>query len=227
MWAYRARSEHETAANYLDLAERLHVAGGPVAQFGDRVDAAHRDELRHHEICAEMAGRFGHVTEVAELPKARRIAPHDLLGAARLAYEMVAHFCVTESVNATLLLRSWEKATNEDTRRVLRALLADEIEHGRIGWAYLASDANWRDELAVRMPLVLKATTHDDDFLVTPSPYSSSAALVAHGMLPRDALRAVFREAMEDIVLPGLDHCSVGTADAREWFQGLLARWRD
>ncbi len=227
MWAYRARSERETAAHYQDLARRLHESGGPLAPFAERVEAAHRDELRHQETCATMAARYGHVAGGAASPPIRRVAPHELNGPARLAYEMVAHFCVTESINATLLLRSREKARDEETRGVLRALLADEIDHSRIGWGYLAADASWSREIAVRMPLMLKATTHDDDFLVSAPSRATSAALVAHGWLSRDDLRAVFSEAMEDVVLPGLDHCSVDTRDARRWFQSLVARWHD
>ncbi len=225
MWAYRARSEGEAAAHYEDLARRLQRDGGPLARFGERIEAARRDELRHQEICAAMAARFGHIARGPESPKTRRIAPHDLHGPARLAYEVVACFCVTESINATLLLRSGEQARDDETRRVLRALLVDEVDHSRIGWAYLASDSEWRCEIAERLPVILKATTHDDDFLVS-SPRPSSAALVAYGLLSRDGLRSVFREAMEGVVLPGLEHCSVDTGEARRWLQALVGRWQ-
>lgn len=230
MWAFRARGEHETAAHYADLSRRLR-AGGIAAATVERVVAAGADEVRHRDLCAEMAARLHHPRlefEAAALP---RIAPHELVGRSRLAYEMVALFCVTESINATLLLRSWQQAKDESTRAALRALLADEVEHSRIGWGYLACETDWHSEIAARLPIMLAAATHehgsDEPFLAaTPAP-AESTALVAYGLLAQRALRAVFLEAMHDIVLPGLDLCGVATDEAQRWLAACTARWQE
>jgi hypothetical protein len=175
-----------------------------------------------------MAERFGHppapATQAAP-PVPRRIAPHDLEDGARLAYEMVALFCVSESINATLLLRSWEKAQQAETRALLHELLADEVEHSQIGWAYASSLPAWRDDVAVRLPIILAATTHDGHFLDDPSARALSAPLTAHGLLSQAELRDVFREATEDVILPGLDLCGIETTEARRWLQRHTATW--
>jgi hypothetical protein len=224
MWSFRASAEHETAAKYQDLAPRL-AQGGVSAALVERVAAAGRDEVRHRVLCADLAGRLGCPPPPFMPVPLRRIAPHDLGGGGRLCYEMVALFCVTESINATLLLRSWEQATDEAARAVLHALLADEVEHSRIGWAYLASEPGWRSEVACRLPLILAATTHDEGFLADPSPPPESPALAAHGLLSQEALRRVFLEAMEEVVLPGLEVCGIDPAEAHVWLRGCTARW--
>lgn len=223
MWAFRARGERDTAAQYEVLADRLRAGGADAAVIA-RVAAAAADEARHHDVCAEMAALLQHPPMPATTTKLPRIAPHTLDGGARLAYEMVALFCVTESINATLLLRSWQQAKHAATRVALHQLLADEVEHSRIGWGYLAQEVGWRDDIAAGLPLMLAAATHDDDFLADTAPVTSPA-LVAHGLLPQAGLRDVFLEAMNDVVLPGLELCGVATVHARRWLNTCTDRW--
>lgn len=224
MWLFRAKAEQETAATYSDLANRLREGGAP-AEMVARVEAAGHDEIRHRDLCAALAGRLGSALPPWTSARLRRIAPHDLNGGVRLLYEMVALFCVTESINATLLLRSWEQAHDASARELLHALLTDEVEHSRIGWAYLATVSEWRSAVSARLPVILAATTHDETFLVEPFPLPDSPALVAHGMLPRDELRRVFSDAMQDVVLPGLDLCGFDTTTARAWLDDCTRRW--
>jgi hypothetical protein len=224
MWAFRARGERDTAAQYDALGDRLRASGADATVIA-RVAAAAADEARHHDVCADMAAQLQHPAMNASTTKLPRIAPHYLDGSARLAYEMVALFCVTESINATLLLRSWQQAKDDATRAALHHLLADEVEHSRIGWGYLAHEVGWRDEIATGLPFMLAAATHDDNFLADPVPPVTSPALVAHGLLPQSALRGVFLEAMHDVVLPGLELCGVATVDARRWLTTCTDRW--
>jgi hypothetical protein len=228
MWAFRARGEHATAAQYADLAGRLQAAGADAGISG-RVAAAAADETRHRELCAGMAAKLRHPPLGFADGRPVRIAPHGLPEAGRIAYEMVALFCVTESINATLLLRSWQRATDEAARAALHSLLADEVEHSRIGWAYLSSEPGWRAELAAGLPIMLGAAIHDGGgdgpFLAARTRAPESPALAAHGLLGQDGLRGVFLEALNDVVLPGLELCGVGTAAGRAWLAGCTAGW--
>jgi hypothetical protein len=224
MWAFRARGEHETSAHYEDLARRLSDAGPP-GDFATRVAAAAADEARHRDVCAAMAAQLGHPPIDLSPRPLPRIAPHPLQGGARLSYEMVALFCVTESINATLLLRSWQQATDAATRGALHELLADEVQHSQIGWGYVAAEPGWRTEIASGLPRMLAAATHDEHFLAEASPASEAADLAAYGLLPQSSLRAVFLEAMHDVVLPGLELCGVDTGAARNWLATCTSRW--
>jgi len=228
MWAFRARGEHETAAHYADLGRRLR-ANGVASAVTERVLAASADEIRHRNLCTEMATSLHHARLEFEPAKLPRIAPHELTGRARLAYEMVALFCVTESINATLLLRSWQHATEGSTRAALHTLLADEVEHSQIGWAYLASEPNWHSAIASRLPLMLAAATHQreggEPFLAQTPPPTGSTERVAHGLLAQATLRAVFLEAMHEVVLPGLELCGIATDEARRWLTACTRGW--
>lgn len=224
MWTFRAEGEQEIAAQYADLAGRLRT-GGAAPQIVERVRAAGADEARHRDLCVQMAARLQHTPPPSPGRPLPRIAPHTLSDGARLAYEMVALFCVTESINATLLLRSWQRATDPATRETLHALLADEVEHSRIGWGYLSSQPDWRAEIGAGLPLMLAAAMHDEHFLEAAAPGADSAALAAHGLLPLEGLRAVFLEAMHDVVLPGLELCRVDTTAARAWLTACTGRW--
>jgi hypothetical protein len=222
MWAFRAAGEHETAAHYDDLARRLQAHGA--AETAERIAAASWDESRHRDVCIEQAARAGHRLAPFARAKPRRIAPHDLGEEARLCYEVVALTCVTESINATLLLRSWQRAQDMGTRATLHALLTDEVQHSRIGWGYLAAQAAFKDEIGARVPRMLAAAVHDEHFLVEPASVESPA-LAAHGLLSQADRRAVFLEAMHDVVLPGLELCRVPTVEARRWLDACTARW--
>lgn len=222
MWIFRAIGEHETSGQYEDLARRLR-AGGPSGDAAARVAAAAVDEARHRDLCVTMAARFQQAPPDVSARTLPRIAPHPLDGGARLAYEMVALFCVTESINATLLLRSWQRATDEATRGALHELLGDEVQHSRIGWGYLAAEPGWRAEIAAGLPRMLSAATHDEHFLAETAPASED--LAAYGLLAQPALRAVFLEAMHDVVLPGLELCGVDTGAARAWLAICTSRW--
>ena len=224
MWAFRARGEQETAAHYADLARRLDMHGA-APELVARVARAGEDEARHRLLCEEMAERAGCPVPALPALKLPRIAPHDLGEGARLCYEMVALYCVTESINATLLLRSWERARDEATRTTLHALLVDEVQHSRIGWSYLSEQRAFKEEIAPRLPTILAAAVHDEKFLTDPAP-RESAALAGAGLLSQQDLRRVFLEAMHDAVLPGLELCQVDTAAARSWLAAATARWR-
>ncbi len=223
MWAFRAAGEHETAAHYENLARRLR-AHGAAPETVARVAAAARDELRHRDRCAAMAGRAGTSPPPVSQARLRCIAPHDLGEPARLCYEMIAFYCVTESINATLLLRSWSRARDAATRTTLHALLTDEVQHSRIGWGDLAAEGAFKEEIAPRVPLMLAAAVHEEPFLAEPAPMESPA-LVAHGLLSQRERRRVFLEAMHDVVLPGLEHCRVETTAARRWLDACTSGW--
>ena len=53
------------------------------------------------------------------------------------SHQVVAFFCVGETLSVPLLHGSWKASTHPLTRAVLRRIVADEADHGTFGWAYL------------------------------------------------------------------------------------------
>lgn len=216
MWAFRARSEDQAAARFARIAERLDTleAHPSLRALARRsID----DERRHRGRCAALAERFGHAPLASELfeSPAPEVAPPKLPLARRVTYELVAFCCLTESINAALLTRSFAIATEPDSRAAIREILADEVQHARLGWAYLAQqhDRAWLREHFTTM---LEATVPEElrDPRIQPAP---SLGLRAHGVFARAELREILIECVDEVISPGLAMMNVDAEPIRTW----------
>ena len=218
MWAFRARSENQAAARFSRIAGRLDAIGAhePLRALARR---SVEDERRHRARCASLAERFGHPSMAAELVEvpAPEVAPHGLPAGRRVTYELVAFCCLTESINATLLTRSYAETRDLDSRAAVREILGDEVQHARLGWAYLASepDRAWLAEWFVAM---LEATVPEElrDPRIQPEP---SPALRAYGVFDRAELRELLRECVDGVIVPGFERIGVDPTPIRAWMR--------
>ncbi|HLT40788.1 MAG TPA: ferritin-like domain-containing protein [Enhygromyxa sp.] len=216
MWAFRARSEDQAAARFARIADRLDALAAP-EPLRALARRAIDDERRHRARCAALAERFGHASldsELVEAP-APEVAPSQLPPARRVTYELVAFCCLTESINAALLTRSFAETSEPDSKAAVREILADEVQHARLGWAYLAheSDRAWLAEHFARM---LAATVPEElrDPRIQPDP---SPALRAHGVFARAELREILIECVDGVITPGLALLGVDAEPIRAW----------
>lgn len=229
MWAFRARSEHQAAARFARIADRLDVLEAH-ASLRALARRSIEDERRHRARCAALAERFGHASLAAELidlsdsseAPTPEVAPPRLPLARRVTYELVAFCCLTESINAALLTRSFAVASEPDSRAAIREILADEVQHARLGWAYLAqeTDRAWLSEYFAAM---LEATVPEElrDPRIQPEP---SPALRAHGVFARAELRELLIECVDEVITPGLTLMKVDAEPIRAWMAGRFAR---
>lgn len=221
MWAFRARSENQAAARFVRLHQRLEAAALHPALTRIAAEAIEQ-ERRHRTRCADLALRFGHPPLDAELVEGRvpEVAPHGLCDARRLTWEVVAFCCLTESINAALLTHSYALATDSDSKAAIREILADEVQHARLGWAFLSltEDKAW---LAPMLPRMLDATVPeellDPRIRDTPSP-----ALQGYGVFPRSDLSKLLVDTIEGVIRPGLDSLGVDSQGVVEWMQRSL-----
>lgn len=219
MWAFRARGELEATQRYARLASRL--PGTRFESLTAEVEQAAEDEAEHAELCARMAARFG--TELSRSsPRPAEVGPRDLDAEQRLAWELVAVGCFSESTNAGLLLHTLDVATDSETREVVRQLLSDEVRHARIGWRALElADMGW---ISPFFPRILAATVHEE--LATPTSAGAEETAQSEtewlelGVLSLATLRAVLRSSLNDVIIPGfeahgIDAVPLRTAAAR------------
>ena len=113
-------------------------------------------------------------------------------------------------------------------RETIREILKDEIDHGRMGWAYLAHCAKDSDLgfVARHLPLLLDAAIEDELF-DTPDPDDPDAATMMLGTLPRVERARLFQAAISELVLPGLEHFGVDVAWGQQWLKkrtGIIER---
>jgi hypothetical protein len=216
MWAFRARSEDQAAARFARIADRLDTLAAPAA-LRALARRSIDDERRHRGRCAALAERFGQASLAAELIEAPapEVAPPELSPARRLTYELVAFCCLTESINAALLTRSFATTTEPDSRAAIREILADEVQHARLGWAYLAHEPD-RAWLSEHFPRMLAATVPEElrDPRIQPDP---SSALRAHGVFSRAELREILIECVDGVITPGLSLLGVDAEPIHAW----------
>lgn len=228
LWAFRAGVELQAAARFEDLAVRLgaHEAAPDVVGLAARAGA---DEHRHHALCVELARHFGvepappsqvHPTPVGlgrEDPRERLLA------------EVVAMSCVTESLSTALLIEMRREATDSRVREVAHEVLRDEVDHARLGWAHLATEASrgldvsW---LGPRLPQMLAATVHEELFGAPEPDPAAAVRLEGLGGLRRRTRCDVFVGTMEGVVFRGLERFGVRTDAGRHWLRSAVSAQR-
>jgi hypothetical protein len=204
IWAGRADSE-------LGAAESFKVITGALVDFGaepELIDLARRaveDEQWHARICHHVATLFAG-SDLPHPVAAPTAVPIYLRASAELrpTLHIVAQCCLNETTASAFLESCLLTATSEPVRTALRALLADDIDHARIGWAHLASPRLSRErrrELAALIPSLIAANLRawDARFPVPPSP-----SLAAHGCRPAAETAVAVAEVLKQVIVPGL-----------------------
>jgi hypothetical protein len=117
--------------------------------------------------------------------------------------------CINETLATVWLELSIAEASTPLARAAHRAHLRDEIDHARIGWAHLASDAlddDLRAALGECVPRLLAANV---PLWLAADPVLPAAGIRGHGVQPQPAIEAAIQEAIQDILLPGFAHVGV------------------
>jgi hypothetical protein len=210
-WLRRASGELESVRGFRWIADAcVGLDAGP-----DMIALAERavlDEQRHGEICRRVATRYRGRELVAPVssPHAREpLAPGDReLG---VTLYIVESCCLSETIGAVTIEAALRDATAPLARAALRELLADEVVHARIGWAYLGAPqlgGRHRNAVGERLPDLLRFMFDTWLRLVGgPTP----AATRAHGCLPLENIERWIAVAIEEVALPGFAHVGVDT----------------
>ncbi|MEM7156928.1 MAG: ferritin-like domain-containing protein [Myxococcota bacterium] len=212
LWAFRCQSEHEARARFAWLEPRLAKHDAPKSVV-DTATRAVEDEARHRGSCETMAKRFGHQGPTHRAHGLPQWGPTELTERQRTLYTAVTMGCVIESMNVTLLGETLRVAQDEQTLRVVREIMRDEVQHARLGWAYLAAVADDADFLGPLLPRILAAAAGSElseeapEYLAVPS----------HGLLPANELRRLFYVTLQDVVLPGLSLHGIDVSAAERW----------
>jgi hypothetical protein len=209
VWAGRAEAELRAAGSFAYLADVLPAAGAAPALTA-LARRAITDERRHAELCWRVASAYA----------GRELAPPRHLpvsvprhGRASVELRRVLHVvgmsCLNETTGSAFLELCRAGATGALARGALHELLTDEIDHARLGWAFVASPAvsgAARAELAAWLPELIAANLvawrRRPRYPITP-------ALVAHGCPAWDAVDAAVVAAIDELLLPGFARAGV------------------
>ena len=224
-WAYRASLEHAAAARFRRLAARLEAVG-----FDHELVAiaalAETQEREHVRLCSEIAARFGEAPALPADPAVPEVAPSTWALRDRVVYEVVAFCCVTETANAAVVTAGADDVDDTQIRRAVRTILADEVQHARLGWRFLATHPPTDAQLAWiggYLPAMLRGTLRAD--LFEPQVVlGDEQTMQKYGTLPLAGRREVFVTGMREVLLPGLAELGVDTAPAAAFLDDLDAR---
>lgn len=224
-WGYRAGLEHAAAHRFRRLADRLEATGF-AAELVAIARLAADQEREHVRLCAAIAERFGRGPRLAADPGVTEVAPASFAPRDRALYELVAFCCITETANAVVVTAGADDVDDPAIRRAVRTILADEVQHSRLGWRALTVhplDDAQRAWLGAYLPDMLAGTVRSD--LFRPQPIVGDEATMARfGTLPLAGRRAAFLTGMREVLLPGLAGFGVDTAAGARFLDELEAQ---
>jgi hypothetical protein len=210
-WLDRAHNELGTSTTFAELYRGL-VALQASSALLSTAALAVGDELRHSEICHAVAERYAgralprSAGSVTATPRFAGCSERE----ARVLH-VVLHTCLNEGVAAAYLGACLEEAESSSARSAVQSLLEDEIQHARLGWAFLAS-ASASDRALVSA--ALSELTQEVARLWLGIANYPEALPRGHGCLSLAALQRVFADAVNDLLLPGFEHAGIATAPA-------------
>lgn len=209
-WLGRATSELRVALGFEALLPRLREVGA-VAPVLELVVKAIDDERRHGGLCAQLASRYAGSPREAPAPGD---SPLQCFGAADEALEVallvIGMCCINESIASAWLRACQRVATSPTAAFANRVHLRDEIDHARVGWAHLASDA-----VTPAMRVALRSWTGrmirvNVAQWKEPDRFLPREGVPEHGHLSQVENDRVVNEAVREVVLPGFAHVGIG-----------------
>lgn len=205
VWLVRERTEHEAAVLFDRLADDMRASAAP----SDLVALARRcaaDERHHAELCRRIVDELGPGLAPLEPDRDVRLGPAGASPARRALFASIALGCITETLSTALLLEMRPQARTGAVRDAMDVILRDEVRHSRLGWAYLAFAAAFRDVRYIEpaLPKMLWAAV-DAEVVDAPVTEADRAALRARGVLPRAAVRRITESTVHTTIAPGFE----------------------
>jgi hypothetical protein len=212
-WASRAANELRTSTTFSELRRGLVLLDAP-DDFVNRAERAVEDEVRHAGICRHVASRYAG-SAIAE-PSVEPTAPPRFAGAsereARVLH-VVLHACLNEGFAVAYLGACLSAATAPLAHAAVRELIRDEVQHARLGWAFLAwiSPAD-RTLVEEALPALV---SHAETLWLDASGYPETLP-PGHGCLDLSELRALVAHAHAELIVPGFRHLGFSTTRLAE-----------
>jgi hypothetical protein len=204
-WLDRADGELTTALSFEFMLEDLRAEAAP-SPLLILAETAIQDEHRHVDWCLTWARHLGRGEPVRARLGGTRPAVFD--GASEHDERLlrtVFGCCFSETVAVHVLTASQATITLESVRRLNLQHLKEEVGHSRLGWGLLAwAGLSERDRrmIATHVPEMLDLTRRV--WLSTTRPADDD--LHALGFLSTPLVRAACDDAIEHVILPGLEH---------------------
>ncbi|HEY3255401.1 MAG TPA: hypothetical protein VGJ91_15690 [Polyangiaceae bacterium] len=203
-WWSRAQGEMTSWVAFGHVLDDLRQEQAPALLLA-LAERAVNDEYQHALWCRDWALRFGHPGGEVRPRSTQCLA---FAGANERENRLlrIALCCFTETVGCVLLRLLRPRLSEPELLELNHRHMADELQHSRVGWGYLATlSPTQKAFLAGRLSALfelLRATCCE-------GAEQDDEALVAFGYFTPRVLRAAHDEALHEIILPGLAHLSI------------------
>jgi hypothetical protein len=217
VWLTRAAMERRVADSFAvvrDALERQRAAPELIALAARSID----DEYRHAELSRVVASRYA--GRELPAPAMLELQIPALEGASEGTRDtlLVLGQCILNETTAAVYLELCaHHAVSTTAQWGIRELLADEIDHGRIGWAHLASRspaqkaelASWLLPMAFLNLRVWRRETSEQSY--------EDPVFARHGAPLRSAVEKALVGALREIIVPGLTRAGLKTGELIAW----------
>lgn len=215
-WTWRAKQEHLAVGAFSKVTHELAEVGCDPVVLGLMARAS-SDEVRHAALCAEWARRLtGDPAVIGDRLKGLPTIPtHEELDLeTRVLCHVVEMCCFSETLTGVYFTCILERTDHLVARPLVEALLEDEIDHGRVGWAYLEqrrSDGTL-DGLGAQIAGIADRTIGEvvRKSRETPEPSDPEAEQLGH--LGLDESAKLYVDALDQVIVPGLEAAGVDPA---------------
>jgi len=222
-WDFRASAERSALARFRRLQGELDATGAPPVVL-KLIGEAIEDEQRHIGWCDTLARAFGWEGNPSPPTPSGPLGPEDGSREERLLYEMVAFCCITETINASMLLAIEKRVKAPEVREVVHNILKDEVQHSKVGWAYLQHVRNQGGGADLDRWFAVMFKEAGVEEVYSPDCGGRDTPIMSdYGELTFADRTAIFHSATRDVVLPGLDHFGYSTTHCRAWLDTFEA----
>jgi hypothetical protein len=217
-WRERMKQEHLAVGAFALLAQELAEEGADPIVLS-LVTRASADEVRHAEVCKSFAiALLGEASVEPRLRGLPRVPGHETASSrARVLFHLVEMCCLSETLTGVYLTEMLARTTDPVARAAVESLLEDEIDHGRVGWAYLSARVKEgpTEGLAAALPAMIDRTFRGVLSAAQRSSEREDATLEACAYLSSKVAGDVYRRTLRDVILPGFETLGVDLGPTR------------
>ncbi len=207
-WRRRTDAEWTTMEALAHVREDLVTLDAPSVLI-DTAGRAIADEERHSHWCHAMAERVGN--ETFRAPRLRGSQRLTFPGASESENRLLRPIfagCLSETIAVCVLKINRDEIQPTMIREAQRVHLADEVNHSRLGWGFLAHAAKngWlegstRHALEHALPMMFRLARD----LWGSGDISDDPELAALGYLTRRQIDAGIETAFRDVIVPAFE----------------------
>ncbi|MFT5355444.1 MAG: hypothetical protein ACI9KE_002663 [Polyangiales bacterium] len=214
IWLMQAATESRVARSFEiigDSLRALHADSGIIRLASRAVD----DEHRHAALCEELAGAYAGRPVGPHVALPHRTPEHrDVQAAVRHALYVVGQCALNETFASAYLSAAQVGATVPLAASALKELTSDEIDHARVGWAFLTDmpEEMRRPMSDWILPLTVCNLREWRDIQLP-----KDDSLACHGVPPQDLARQYLNDALVGVLLPGFRHVGLDTRALEAW----------